>query len=371
MNVKTLKRSNVQTLNVAYFISPHGFGHAARASAVMAALREIEPRVHFEIFTHVPRWFFEESVADPFTYHSLVTDIGLVQETALREDIGKTVESLDRFLPFDARLIERLARHVAQSSCRLVLCDIAPMGIAVAQAAGLRSVLIENFTWDWIYQAYARAAPRIKEHAAYFRYFSRAADYHIQTEPICEPRAADLQTTPASRAPRISRSRTRKNLGIPPSAKVVLITMGGIPGEYQFLQRLEAQRGVTFVVPGGSPTVERSGNLVLLPHHSTFFHPDLVAACDAVIGKLGYSTVAEAYHAGLPLAYVARPGFRESARVAPFVNAKMHGMEIRPAAFQNGDWLDQLPDLLARPRIRRTETNGAIQTARFISRLLK
>jgi hypothetical protein len=358
-------------LNIAYFISPHGFGHAARASAVMAALREIEPGIHFEVYTRVPRWFFDDSVAGSFTYHSLLTDIGLVQETALREDVGKTVERLGRFLPFDDRLIDGLAARVTRSKCRLILCDIAPLGIAVGQASGIQSVLIENFTWDWIYQSYAHIDPRIKRHAAYFRHFFRAADYTIQTEPICAPRAVDLRTSPVSRAPRTSRSRTREKLGIPPRAKTVLITMGGIPGEYAFLHRLEAQRGVTFIIPGSCPSFERHGNLVLLPHHSTFFHPDLVMACDAVIGKLGYSTVAETYHAGLPLAYVARPRFRESARVAPFVKAKMQGLEIPQAGFERGDWLNQLPELLARPRIRRRETNGAIQAAEFIHVLLK
>ena len=356
---------------IAYFISPHGFGHAARACAVMAALRGRVPEIHFEIFTRVPRWFFQDSVAGSFTYHSLLTDIGLVQETALREDIGRTVESLDRFVPFDARVIEGLAGHVARSRCRLVLCDIAPMGIAVAQAAGVPSVLIENFTWDWIYQAYARADPRIKEHAAYFRYFFRAADYLVQTEPVCLRRAADLRTSPVSRAPRSPRRLTRARLGIPPRAKAVLITMGGIPGEYEFLHRLEAERGVTFVIPGSHASIERRGNLVLLPHHSTYFHPDLVTACDAVVGKLGYSTVAEVYHAGLPLAYVARPHFRESGAVAPFIEAHMQGMEISQAAFQSGEWLNRLPELLARPCIRRREPNGAIQVARFIRTLLK
>jgi hypothetical protein len=358
-------------LNIAYFVSPHGFGHAARASAVMAALREIDGEIHFEIFTRVPRWFFDDSVAGSFTYHSLQTDIGVVQTTALREDVGKTVESLDRILPFPSRSIKRLADRVARSRCRLILCDIAPLGIAVGQVAGLPSVLIENFTWDWIYQTYVRANARIKMHALYFAGLFRAADYHIQAEPICVRRAADLRTGPVSRAPRTSRSQTRERLGIPFRDKAVLITMGGIPGEYEFLHRLQAQRGVYFVIPGTSPSVKRQGNLVLLPHHSEFFHPDLVTACDGVIGKLGYSTVAEVYHAGIPLAYVARPRFRESARVAQFVHAHMEGLEIREASFQNGDWLDKLPELLARPRIRRRETNGAIRAAEYISGLLK
>jgi UDP:flavonoid glycosyltransferase YjiC (YdhE family) len=357
--------------HIAFFISPHGFGHAARACAVMAALREIEPTIHFEIFTRVPRWFFDDSLDGSFTYHSLLTDIGLVQETALREHIGKTVESLNRFLPFTPRLIDRLARYVTRLKCEMILCDIAPLGIAVGKAAGLPSVLIENFTWDWIYQAYTRADGRIKDHAAYLGKVFRAADYHIQTEPICFRRSADLRTSPVSREPRTSRAQTREKLGIPRRAKAVLITMGGIPGEYEFLHQLEAERGVYFVIPGSGAAARRRGNLVLLPHRSEFFHPDLVAACDAVIGKLGYSTVAEAYHAGVPLAYVARPRFRESKIVARFVHAQMQGLEIPQAAFQNGDWLRRLPDLLALPRIRRNGTNGAQQAATHIAGLLK
>ena len=358
-------------MNIAYFISPHGFGHAARASAVMAVLREIEPAIHFEVFTRVPRWFFDDSVAGSFTYHSLLTDIGLVQETALREDVAKTVESLDRFLPFDSRSIDRLADRLTRSKCNLILCDIAPLGIAVGQAARLPSVLIENFTWDWIYQPYTRDDHRIQKHAAYFAGLFRAADYHVQTEPICLRRFADLRTGPVSRAPRTPRRRTRERLGIPGRAKAVLITMGGIPGKYEFLHRLQAQCGVYFVIPGSFSSVERRANLVLLPHRSEFFHPDLVAACDAVIGKLGYSTVAEAYHAGLPFGYVARPRFRESARVARFVQARMEGLEIREAEFQNGGWLSRLPELLARPLIRRREANGALRVAEFIKSLLK
>lgn len=357
-------------MNIAYFITPHGFGHAARASAVMSALRGIEPEINFEIFTRVPRWFFEDSVAGSFTYHSLLADIGLVQATALREDVHKTVESLDRFLPFDPGLVKRLADRVARSKCRLVLCDIAPLGIAVAQAAHLPSVLIENFTWDWIYQSYVRINARIKTHAAYLGELFRAADYHIQVEPICERRASDLRTGPVSRAPRTPLSETRARLGIPPRDKAVLITMGGIPGDYQFVHRLKALRGVCFVIPGTTLSAKRQGNLVLLPHHSDFFHPDLVTASDGVIGKLGYSTVAEVYQAGVPLAYVARPSFRESGRVARFVRANMQGLEISEAAFQNGDWLDRLPEMLARPRIRRKERNGAIRVAEYINSLL-
>ncbi|MDE3091083.1 MAG: hypothetical protein KGJ80_17045, partial [Chloroflexota bacterium] len=277
--------------------------------------------------------------------------------------------SLNHFLPFNSRLIDHLAWRLGQFKCKLVVCDIAPLGIVVARAAGVPSVLVENFTWDWIYQGYQRDEPRFADAIAYLRGAFPAADYHIQTEPVCRYGAADLITAPISRAPRLSRQATREKLGIPRAAKAVLITMGGIPGEYDFLHRLQEQRGVYFVIPGNGARTRRNGNLVLLPHRSEFYHPDLVNACDAVIGKLGYSTVAEVYRAGMPLGYVSRARFRESAVMARFVRRQMSGVAISEAQFQRGDWLHHLPDLLALPRVRGREANGAVQVARFIAKL--
>ena len=45
----------------------------------------------------------------------------------------------------------------------------------------------------------------------------------------------------------------------------------------------------------------REKNVILLPANTDLYHPDLVHAADAVVAKLGYSTVAETYSAGVPL----------------------------------------------------------------------
>ena len=82
---------------IAYFISPHGYGHAARAAGVMAALAELDPAVRFEIFTLVPDWFFSVSLSTPFGYHAHLTDIGMAQETALQENVPETVRRLADF----------------------------------------------------------------------------------------------------------------------------------------------------------------------------------------------------------------------------------------------------------------------------------
>jgi UDP:flavonoid glycosyltransferase YjiC (YdhE family) len=362
---------------IAYFISPHGYGHAARAAAVMMALRERDPAIRFEIFTLVPRWFFEDSLSESFGYHSLLTDIGLVQKTPLIEDLPETLRRLDSFLPFDGPQIQEIAGQVSRLQCQLVICDIAPLGIAVAREAGIPSVLVENFTWDWIYQGYVKYEPRLAPHIAYLQDQFDKADYRIQTKPVCQRHTADLITSPVSRKVRTPAREIRRQLGIPDTARTVMITMGGIPWDYTFLARLANPNDFYFVIPGAAEGMQvrrnspdGSGGLVLLPHHSDFFHPDLVNACDAVIGKAGYSTLAEVYSAGVPFGYVARPKFRESQVLAAFIEQQMQGLAITEIQFRNGRWLSLVSDLLALPRIRRQGAAGADPVAHFLDELL-
>lgn len=356
---------------IGFFITPHGFGHAARAAGVMAAFHEISPSTQFEIFTKVPEWFFEQSLSGPFTYHDLFTDIGLVQKTPLYEDLPKTLQSLDTFLPFDQKQIAYLAEVAKRNKYELIVCDIAPMGIEVAKMAGIPSLLIENFTWDWIYKGYVPYGFQADHHIHYLQKIFESADYRIQTEPVCLRSTVDLTTFPVCRKVKTPARQIRQMFEIPEESKVVLITMGGIPEEYTFLKMLKRHHNIYFIIPGGSQRRQNLDNLVLLPHHSDFYHPDLINASDAVVGKIGYSTLAEVYHAGLPFGYIPRRGFRESEKLERFIKKQMDGCSITDVQFHNGRWTAILPDLLAFPRRKRTVTNGATQIARFISKVLE
>lgn len=350
-------------MKIAWFISTHGFGHAARSAAIMEAIHQLDKSAEFEIFTQVPQWFFKDSMSCGFGYHSVLTDVGLAQKTPLHEDLNKTLQILDGFLPFDKNLIQSLSQKINELQCKIIVSDIAAMGIAVAQCAGIRSVLIENFTWDWIYEKYLHKLPQIERHINYLKSLSDSADYRIQTEPICCYHSSVLRTFPVSRKMRTPAHIIRKQLKIPNKSNVVLITMGGIQGEYRFLEKLKSYDDAYFIIPGADDTEEFGKNLILLPHHSKFYHPDLVNACDAVIGKVGYSTLAEVYHAGVPFGYVPRPSFRESYELTAFIEKNMNGIPIKDDEFEKSLWLSKLPYLLSLPRICRNDPNGADQIA--------
>lgn len=359
-------------IRIAYFISSHGFGHATRASAVMAAIQTRLPEVQFDIFTQTPRWLFDDSVPGPFQYHPLHTDVGLVQRNSLHEDIPATVTALRELVPFAPETLAQLAGQLRgfRPACRLVLCDIAPLGLAVADTAGIPSVLIENFTWDWIYAGYqGEAAGELATYGRYLKTQFARATYHVQTEPVCAPRAAaDLTSAPVSRRPQAAPEEVRRQLGLRPTDKLVAVTMGGMDSDFAFLRQLEGFNGVKFVVMGGP--VDSHGPVIGLPQRSAIFHPDLINAADAVISKVGYSTLAEVYRAGAPFGYVGRARFRESAVLAEFIAQNMPSRPISEAQLGNGAWQREVEQLLAMPRQQPPQANGAEQIADFVATLV-
>ena len=357
---------------IAYFITPHGFGHAARAIACMEALQTQIPGVGWHLFTQVPEWFFHSSGIKPIRYHALPTDVGLVQRSPWEADLAATLASLNRLLPFSPGLIASLAEILKAGQCRMVISDIAALGIAVARHAGLPSVLVENFTWDWIY------TPLSRRHAP-FRHFSQiladwyaAADHHIQAGPWCAEPATPprLQTFPVSRKPRTGPAQVRRSLNIPGTDSMVLVTMGGVPDQTQPPLDSPGLDGITLVIPGDIKTMRRSGSVIRLPYQSPFYHPDLIHAADAVVGKAGYSTLAEACQAGVPFGYISRENFRESAVLSRFIQDQMSGLTM-PAAFWNQPqgWTT-LRTLLNLPLSIPPPINGADQIANYLKEIL-
>ncbi len=355
---------------IAWFISPHGFGHAARSCALIEAVNAQRPQTVFHLYTSVGRRFFSGSLSAAFQYHPLVTDVGMVQKTPFAEDLPATVERLKRFYPCDPDLVDDLARQVKALDCRLIVCDIAPLGIAVGLRAGIATLLVENFTWDWVYAGYRDYRQALQPFCRYLGGLFAAADYHLQTRPVCRPREAHLTTGPISRRPRTDAGTLRRRLGIPPGARMVVVTLGGTSDLYVFSDFALAAGDIYLVVPGSGDTLTVHERVILLPTYSGFFHPDLIHTADAVVGKAGYSTLAEVYAAGVPFGYVKRAGFRESAILEDFVARHMPSLEISEKALATGLAPDLIARLLSLPRAAAQNRNAAGEAGGFICRIL-
>jgi hypothetical protein len=363
MNGSDMKRC------LAFFVTPHGFGHAARACSVIDALYSLNPGLKFLVISIVPEWFFASSLSAPFKYFAWVTDIGLVQSGPLHENIPQTIKKLDSFFPIKQTLVKDAIRLLENESCDLIVNDISPLGIAVGHEAGIPSLLIENFTWDWIYSGYEHNG--FGRHIRYLNEIYARVDYHIAAEPVCLERNVDLTCNPVCRPYRTENRVTRSSLGVGEQDKIVLITMGGIRDEFKNLDLAKEFSDLVFIIPGSREIMERQNNIIFLPFRSRYYHPDLIEACNVVVGKVGYSTLAEVYQSGKPFGYIPRDGFRESDKLVSYIKSKMAGLVISEDEFRNGHWLDSLEELLKLAKIERKGPSGAGQAATFIQHLLR
>ncbi len=361
--------------SICCFISPHGFGHASRTCAILGAIRKTNPNVTLHIFTKVPEWFFKDTLGDNFHYHLCNSDIGIVQDSPLSENLAKTVDLLGTYIPFHEKDYSTLILLIQSIHPNLLLCDISPLGLFIADKLGIPSFLIENFTWDWIYEGYVNVEPGFRPFLPLFKELFQLATYHIQTIPVCLPHSqAHLVTAPVARLPRNNSPSVREKLAVPKDAKLVMISMGGIEADYSpLLANISKCKEAFFVIPGGNNKQLFSGNLRLLPHHSSFYHPDLVFSSDLIIGKTGYSTLAETFHAGLPFLFVSRPCFRESPILAEYILEQIGGEEITTIDLLSEILLEKVLGWVNVPKKNRGDrlVNGAEQAASFIQQYLR
>lgn len=347
---------------VAAFITPHGFGHTTRAIAVLEALARRCPGLAFEIFTSAPPHLFHQSLSG-VTIHPVFCDVGFIQHDALNYDLPATVAALDRLLPFSPEQVRELAAAVRGCGC--VLCDIASLGILVAEAAGIPSILVENFTWDWIYHPLIGECPELQRHARTLAKMYAKANLRIQAEPVCSPAEGAIVCPPIFRQARSSAQEVRHQLGTG-DRQMILVSLGGLDFRLPHWRQLNAMTNCFFVLAGQPGYEKVSENCLAIPHQSQFYHPDLIRAADLVVFKSGYSTVAECLQAGTRAVCIARPTFAESAVLARFVEERLDGTILAQDEFLDGSWLALLPELLARPRPTPAAVNGADRIAELL-----
>ena len=360
-----------RTLRIACFISSHGYGHATRCLAVMDALSQKFQPLEISIFSSLPNSFLEQNLnSSKFTSHNTKTDIGLIQKTPFEHDLTQTVLEWDQFLNFKSSENQKITESVKEINPDFILCDISPLGIKLGKRLKIPTVLIENFTWDWIYQTYVDAEPKFLPIIENLKEIFSYPDLRIQTNPICERLSDHPLVNPIFRMPRGSISETKRKMGINENDQVILVTTGGISQDFQFIQKLEQFPHYHFIVSGDQPRAKSYQNIFPLPHNSPIYFPDIVNISSVIVGKAGYGTVAEAWGNNKAFIRVFRHEFRESPYLKTFVDSHVPGEEIDLDHFLSGDWLHNLDNQSFQnsgTSDTQKDLNGATQVAELIS----
>ncbi|MBM3777661.1 MAG: hypothetical protein FJW23_05385 [Acidimicrobiia bacterium] len=367
--------------SLVFYISGHGFGHASRAIEVLRALLARCPAARAIVRTAIPRRLFQAVSGDRIRVEPFEADTGIVQLDSLRLDEAASIARADAFYrTLPARAAEE-ARYLTGAGAALVAGDIPPLAFAAAAAAGLPSIAMGNFTWDWIYEDYpgVDAAPRLLP--------AIRGAYAGASLALRLPLSGGFESTPLVRdVPLIARHAVRSRdevcgaFGLPPGVPIVLMSFGGHgldgfnPASIAHLEGYTVIAAADLSFSRGPAGPDARRGVVPIDESAIaaagFRYQDLVAAADVVVTKPGYGIISECAANQTAILYTSRGRFREYdvlVREMPrFVRAAFIGQDDLFA----GRWEKHLEALLASPAPPKPDTTGADVVAEILARAL-
>jgi L-arabinokinase len=346
---------------IVFYISGHGFGHASREIELMRTLLARRPDARIVVRAAVAaRWFADVMTAYGVELRPVEVDTGIIQIDSLRFDEEETARRAARFYTKFEERVDREAAEIRGLGADLVVGDIPPLAFAAAARAGVPSVAVSNFTWDWIYgiyPAFDRLAPEVIP-AIRRAYATTTYALRLPCYGGFEPMAAVTGNIPfiARRSVR-DPSETRRVLGIPSGRPVVLPSFAAY-GVALPLDRIATSDRFA-LIDSQRP----------LPHG--FHYQDLVAAADVVVSKPGYGIVSECVANDTALLYTSRGPFREYDVFVAEMPRVLRCRYLSQEDLLAGRWDDAIEAVLTQPAPpERPRVDGADVAADFLLRVV-
>jgi L-arabinokinase len=363
--------------SIVFYTSSHGLGHISRDIEVIHAVAARFPDARFTIRTSAPAWFVHTSLRVPVEIAAVEVDSGVVQRDSLTVDVpGTAREAAGFYAEFDTRVAEE-ARFLSSIEASVVVGDVPPLAFAAARHARIPGVLLANFTWDWIYDAYPDFEHRAPGVLQTIRSAYAAADVVLRL-PLSGGFASvskPIRDIPLiARRSALGREAARARLNLTASEIVVLVSFGryglGLP-----LDRVARESGLRVMVSADGDDATVPGDVI-----PTFLrlsgddlkarelrYEDLVAAADVVVTKPGYGIVAECAVNRTALLYADRGRFVEQDLLVREMPRLVRCRPISQERLMGGDWRADAESLLAQPMpVGEVSANGAEVAAQAI-----
>jgi L-arabinokinase len=317
-----------------FYISGHGFGHASRAVELIDALTARRPDLRVIFRTNAHPWPLERVRRPGIEVQPFETDTGVAQVSSLTIDEMQTAtRAADFYRTFEDRVASE-ARYLKECEARIVVADIPPLAFAAANAAGIPSVAVANFTWDWIYAYYPEFESRAPgvigaiSRAYHLGALALRLPIHGGFESMAVVEDIPLVARRSTRDP----ADTRRVLRIDSGALLVLASFGG------------------FGLSIPDDRLSSSGMTVLAPPDRLpdgLKHEDIVAAADVVVSKPGYGIVSECAAHRTPLLYTSRGRFAEYDVMVTEMPKMVRCRYITQEDLMAGNWTESVTALMA------------------------
>jgi L-arabinokinase len=354
---------------LAVYVSGHGFGHATRTAEVLRAVRAAAPDRPLGIVTTAPERLFGLAIPGPFLFRIVECDVGLAQKDALVIDEDATAERYRRFAADLSARVAREAEWLRSAGARLVLGDVPPLAFEAAAAAGLPSVALGNFSWDWVYRHYAGRQPALATAADDAAAAYRKATLLLELPFTCDMSVfARREAIPlVARRGRIAPHEVRRRLELPGSP-VVLLSFGGLGLAGFDPQVLSGLREYFFVMADEVGHDRLPANARMIGAEALgaagLAYPELIGAADVVVTKPGYGIVADAIAARARMVFTDRGDFPEYPILVREMPRYLACRYAPNDAVMGGRLGDALAEVLAMPLPEPADLGGAEAAAR-------
>ena len=339
-----------------YYVSDHGWGHAARTVAVVRALLDLDPLVAITVDGQAASWLLERSLdgSTRVTFRHTSKDFGLeLVPGSLKVDREATRRRLRCWLGEWKEYVRREADYCRKTHQNLIVSDIAPQPFLVAEEAGIPSVAISNFTWYEVYRALygdtteveaIRKAYR-KAHLALLLPMTSSNGLFRRTHNV------GLVTREITR----DRDEVSASVGVERQERVAFLGLGRSVTCGPALGRLDRMTAGVRVLRSAGAEVEPT-DILRIPSGETESQ-DFVAACDVVVTKAGYTSVAEAIAGRVPILVAPREGMVEDQPIIDAVEALAVGKKLPADDLLTSTWHEAALELAGDPETQRRYRN--------------
>ncbi|XP_016903567.2 L-arabinokinase-like isoform X2 [Cucumis melo] len=317
--------SSENRLVFAYYITGHGFGHATRVIEVVRHLILAGHEVH--VVSAAPEFVFTSAIQSPRLFiRKVLLDCGAVQTDALTVDRLASLEKYhETAVVHRHTILETEAEWLKSIKADLVLLAVLLLMLGFA--------LFVLPTSEYIMDAghhHRSIVWQIAEDYSHCQFLIRLPGYC----PM--PAFRDVVDAPlVVRRLHKTRQEVRSELGIGDDVKLVILNFGGQPADWK-LKDEYLPSGWLCLVCGASDTEEVPPNFIKLAKDA--YTPDLIAASDCMLGKIGYGTVSEALAYKVPFVFVRRDYFNEEPFLRSMLEYYQSGVEMIRRDLLTGQW---------------------------------
>lgn len=325
-------------LQIAVYISGHGYGHFTRTLNLLSLLSRTA-KYTFHIRTSSSLC----AVPLPYALHP-----GVIQTNPYQIDTDQSLHSLQNFDPSYPQTEE--SRFLKQYNIQAIISDAVSLPCLLANSLNIPAILITNFTFDSIFQTLLDTAPKNTNKTSCQLKVDEMTRQYALADAILRlpgyipfifngPQIIDVPM----HFRRAIRNRTE-----------TFLALG--------LQHLEGQKVLLHCFGGHG--LDAPSELPKLPegwvclsqtiHHPPFFYkilgdvymPDVIGACDAILGKLGWGTCSEVIGNGYkPFIYVPRSAFVEEVGLLSWMqSAHRKIVRLEVDKYESNIWLEAIEE---------------------------